>query len=47
MTNYITMRVFFFLFTKVLFDAKKYFFSHSSVPFPNFSFATLIEMLSY
>ena len=36
------MCVFFFFFsTKVPFNAKKYFFSPSSVPFQNFSFATL------
>ena len=35
----------FFFFTKVPFDAKEYFFSHSSVPFQNFSFATLYEMV--
>ena len=37
------MCVFFFFFTKVPFNAKKYFFIHSSVPFQNFSFATLLS----
>ena len=32
------------IFFKVPFDAKKYFFCHSSVPFANFSFATLLQM---
>ena len=40
MIKYIYICVFFF-FTKVSFNANKYFFSHSSVPFPNFSFTTL------
>ena len=30
-------------FTKVPFDTKKYFFTRSSVPFRNFSFATLLD----
>ena len=36
-------------FTKVPFDAKKYFFSYNLVPFQNFSFATLVhsEFLEY
>ena len=34
----------FFFFTKVPFNAKKYVFSHSSVPFQNFSLATLLYM---
>ena len=29
--------------TKVPFDAKKYFFSYSPVPFQNYSFATLLS----
>ena len=41
MRNFICMRVFFL--TKVPFVSQKYFFSHSSVPLPNFSLATLFH----
>ena len=37
----------YFLFTIVLFDTIKYFFSRSSAAFRNFSFATLVVMINY
>ena len=44
MTNYRCMCVYFFS-TKVPFNSKKYFFSHSSVPFHNFSFTALYHII--
>ena len=42
MPNYVCM----YSSTKVPFDAKKYCFSYSLVPFQNFNFATLISTLA-